>query len=130
MSSSKNKIFEITSFLSASNNDYINEMYKKFINKDDDLPNSWKNYFKGLEENKDQATDDEAAAITEAKDKLKKLLENEDIPINDLKLAIEDLTKASQSFAEKLYADAQNDTSNTSSDESDDVVEGEVIEDE
>ena len=54
MSSSKNKIFEITSFLSASNNDYINEMYKKFINKDDDLPNSWKNYFKGLEENKDQ----------------------------------------------------------------------------
>ena len=45
MSSSKNKIFEITSFLSASNNDYINEMYKKFINKDDDLPNSWKNYF-------------------------------------------------------------------------------------
>ena len=43
MSSSKNKIFEITSFLSASNNDYINEMYKKFINKDDDLPNSWKN---------------------------------------------------------------------------------------
>ena len=85
---------------------------------------------KMLEENKDKATDEEAAAITEANDKLKKLLENEDIPINDLKLSIEDLTKASQSFAEKLYADAQNDTSNTSSDESDDVVEGEVIEDE
>ena len=85
---------------------------------------------KMLEENKDKATDEEAAAITEANVKLKKLLENEDIPINDLKLAIEDLTKASQSFAEKLYADAQNDTSNTSSDESDDVVEGEVIEDE
>ena len=85
---------------------------------------------KMLEENKDKATDEEAAAITEANDKLKKLLENEDIPINDLKLAIEDLTKASQSFAEKLYADAQNDTSNTSSDESNDVVEGEVIEDE
>jgi len=73
---------------------------------------------------------DEEQIINEANDKLKKLLENEDIPINDLKLAIEDLTKASQSFAEKLYADAQNDTSNTSSDESDDVVEGEVIEDE
>ena len=85
---------------------------------------------KMLEENKDKATDEEATAISEANDKLKKLLENEDIPINDLKLAIEDLTKASQSFAEKLYADAQNDTSNTSSDESDDVVEGEVIEDE
>ncbi len=48
---------------------------------------------KMLEENKDKATDEEAAAITEANDKLKKLLENEDIPINDLKLAIEDLTK-------------------------------------
>jgi molecular chaperone DnaK (HSP70) len=85
---------------------------------------------KMLEENKDKATDEEAGTITEASDKLKKLLENEDIPINDLKLAIEDLTKASQSFAEKLYADAQNDTPNPSSDESDDVVEGEVIEDE
>ena len=47
---------------------------------------------KMLEENKDKATDEEAGAITEANDKLKKLLENEDIPINDLKLAIEDLS--------------------------------------
>ena len=54
MSSSKNKIFEITSFLSATNNDYINEMYKKFVNQDDDLPNSWKQYFDGLEEDNNQ----------------------------------------------------------------------------
>ena len=54
MSSSKNKIFEITSFLSASNNDYINEMYKKFVNQDDDLPDSWKQYFDGLEEDNNQ----------------------------------------------------------------------------
>ena len=47
---------------------------------------------KMLEENKDKATDEEAANITEANDKLKKLLENEDTPINDLKLAIEDLS--------------------------------------
>ena len=51
MSSPKIKFLKY--LLSTSNNDYINEMYKKFINKDDDLPNSWKNYFKGLEE-KDQ----------------------------------------------------------------------------
>ena len=56
MSSSKNKIFEITSFLSASNNDYINEMYKKFVNQDDDLPDSWKHYFDGLEEDNNQNT--------------------------------------------------------------------------
>ena len=50
--------------------------------------------------------------------------------IEDLKSGIDELAKASQSFAEKLYEEAQNDTTNPSSDESDDVVEGEVVEDE
>ena len=52
------------------------------------------------------------------------------LSIDDLKNGIDELAKASQSFTEKLYAEAQNDTANPSSDESDDVVEGEVIEDE
>ena len=85
---------------------------------------------KMLDENKDKATEEEVQSITEAADKLKKLLENEDLPINDLKLGIEELSKASQSFAEKLYADAQNDSNSESPNETDDVVEGEVIEDE
>ena len=85
---------------------------------------------KMLEENKDKATEEEVTAINEANDKLKKLLENEDLSIDDLKNGIDELAKASQSFAEKLYAEAQNDTANPSSDESDDVVEGEVVEDE
>ena len=85
---------------------------------------------KMLDENKDKATEEEVQLITEATDKLKKLLENEDLPINDLKLGIEELSKASQSFAEKLYADAQNDSNSESPNETDDVVEGEVIEDE
>ena len=85
---------------------------------------------KMLEDNKDKATEEEVTAINEANDKLKKLLENEDLSIDDLKNGIDELSKASQSFAEKLYAEAQNDTANPSSDESDDVVEGEVIEDE
>ncbi len=85
---------------------------------------------KMLEENKDKATEEEVTTINEANDKLKKLLENEDLSIDDLKNGIDELAKASQSFAEKLYAEAQNDTANPSSDESDDVVEGEVIEDE
>ena len=85
---------------------------------------------KMLDENKDKATEEEVQLITEAADKLKKLLENEDLPINDLKLGIEELSKASQSFAEKLYADAQNDSNSESPNETDDVVEGEVIEDE
>ena len=85
---------------------------------------------KTLEENKDKATEEEVTAINDANDKLKKLLENEDLSIDDLKNGIDELAKASQSFAEKLYAEAQNDTANPSSDESDDVVEGEVVEDE
>ncbi len=85
---------------------------------------------KMLEENKDKATEEEAVSINDENDKLKKLLENEDLSIDDLKNGIDELAKASQSFAEKLYAEAQDDTANPSSDESDDVVEGEVIEDE
>ena len=85
---------------------------------------------KMLEENKDKATEEEVQSITEAADKLKKLLENEELPINDLKLGIEELSKASQSFAEKLYADTQDDSNSESTNETDDVVEGEVIEDE
>ena len=85
---------------------------------------------KMLEENKDKATEEEVTSINDANDKLKNLLENEDLSIDDLKNGIDELAKASQSFAEKLYAEAQNDTANSSSDESDDVVEGEVVEDE
>ena len=85
---------------------------------------------KMLEENKEKATDEEATAITEGKDSLSKVLENEEASLEDIKNAIDELTKASQSFAEKLYAEAQQDAENNSSDnqEDGDVVEGEVVE--
>ncbi len=85
---------------------------------------------KMLEDNKEKATEDEVTAINEANNNLKSLLENEELSIDDLKNGIDELAKASQSFAEKLYAESQDDAGNPSSDESDDVVEGEVIEDE
>ena len=51
MSSSKNKIFETTSFLSKSNSSYIEEMYDIF--KDPNLvPNSWQQYFEGIDDGK------------------------------------------------------------------------------
>ena len=85
---------------------------------------------KMLEENKEKATDEEATAITEGKDSLSEVLENEEASLEDIKNAIDELTKASQSFAEKLYAEAQQDAENNSSDnqEDGDVVEGEVVE--
>ena len=48
MSSSKNLEYEKTSFLNKSNSAFIEQMYLKFINKDADLPDSWKNYFEGI----------------------------------------------------------------------------------
>ncbi len=45
MASSKNLDYNKTSFLNRSNSVFIENMYLKFINKDSDLPESWKNYF-------------------------------------------------------------------------------------
>ena len=50
MSSSKNLEFEKTSFLSKSNNAFIEQMYLKFINKDKDLHESWQHYFEAIDE--------------------------------------------------------------------------------
>ncbi|MDA9172084.1 2-oxoglutarate dehydrogenase E1 component, partial [Candidatus Pelagibacter sp.] len=48
MSSSKNLEYEKTSFLNKSNSAFIERMYLKFVNKDSDLPDSWKDYFEGI----------------------------------------------------------------------------------
>jgi 2-oxoglutarate dehydrogenase E1 component len=48
MSSSKNLEYEKTSFLNKSNSAFIEQMYLKFISKDADLPDSWKDYFEGI----------------------------------------------------------------------------------
>jgi len=48
MSASKNLEYEKTSFLNKSNSAFIERMYLKFVNKDTDLPDSWKDYFEGI----------------------------------------------------------------------------------
>ena len=85
---------------------------------------------KMLEENSDKATDEEKDAINNAKDSLKALLEKEELTIDELKASIEELTKASQSFAEKLYAETQaaQDSQSETPEDVQDVVEGEVVE--
>ena len=50
MSSSKNLDTKKISFLNKSNSVFIEQMYLKFINKDPQLPQSWKDYFKSLGE--------------------------------------------------------------------------------
>ena len=85
---------------------------------------------KMLEENSDKATDEEKDAINNAKEALKTLLEKEELTLDELKASIEELTKASQSFAEKLYAETQaaQDSQSETPEDVQDVVEGEVVE--
>lgn len=85
---------------------------------------------KMLEENSDKATDEEKDAINNAKDALKTLLEKEELTLDEIKASIEELTKASQSFAEKLYAETQaaQDSQSETPEDVQDVVEGEVVE--
>ena len=45
MQSSKNLEYKKTSFLNKSNSAFIEQMYLKFVNKDPDIPESWKKYF-------------------------------------------------------------------------------------
>ena len=50
MSTSKNLDNRKTSFLNKSNSAFIEQMYLKFIQKDPELPQSWKDYFEDLDE--------------------------------------------------------------------------------
>ena len=51
---------------------------------------------KMLEENKDKATDEEVTAMTDGKDALSMVVENDEATLDDIKNSIEELTKASQ----------------------------------
>ena len=53
MLSSKNLEYKKTSFLNRSNSAFIEQMYIKFVNKDPNLPESWKNYFLDIGEDLD-----------------------------------------------------------------------------
>ena len=53
MSSSKNKIFQTTSFLSGMNSSYIDELYEKYAKDPQSIQESWRDFFSGLAENKE-----------------------------------------------------------------------------
>ena len=52
-SNGKNIIFEKTSFLQGSNSPFIEELYLKYLNNPNSIPQSWADFFKGLNEDKD-----------------------------------------------------------------------------
>ena len=50
MTSSKNIDYKKTSFLDKSNSTFIEAMYLKYLNKDSNLAESWKEYFLDIED--------------------------------------------------------------------------------
>ena len=52
-SNGKNIIFEKTSFLQGSNSPFIEELYLQYLNDPNSIPQSWVEFFKGLNEDKD-----------------------------------------------------------------------------
>ena len=54
MASNKdNIIFEKTSFLQGSNSPFIKELYLQYLNDPTTIPQSWKEFFAGLNEDKE-----------------------------------------------------------------------------
>ena len=91
MSSSKNLEYKKTSFLNKSNSAFIEQMYLKFINKDSDLPESWKNYFLDIGEEIDLVVKEINGPTWSPKKKkinleeIQKNINNEDQNISKLK---------------------------------------------
>jgi len=86
---------------------------------------------KMLDENKDKASEEEVSNIKEAIEGLKKELESENNTLESLKSVIEKLSEASQSLATKIYEDtAKESDQHSDQDGEEDVVDGEVVEDE
>ena len=53
-----NLIYEKTSFLSQNNSAFIEGMYLKYINDDAELPQSWREFFDGLGDQKKDILND------------------------------------------------------------------------
>ena len=104
MSSSKNLEYEKTSFLSKSNSAFIEQMYLKFINKDTNLPESWKKYFEGMGEELDvivKEINGPSWSIVKKKvdiDEIQKRIEKNDVNLssneNIIKINQTDITKS------------------------------------
>ena len=53
-----NIVYEKTSFLSQNNSAFIESMYLKYINDDAELPQSWREFFEGLGDQKKDILND------------------------------------------------------------------------
>ena len=96
MSASKNKVFQTTSFLSKSNSSYIEQMYEKFCHDPNQLPDSWKQYFDALGEEKELINKESSGASWAPK----KIKSNVDIDLDSYEKFIP--SNLSYSIEEKI----------------------------
>ena len=85
---------------------------------------------KMIRDNEDKITDDEKTDVEEKIASLKGLLEDEGASLDDLKEAVESLNTASQGFAQRLYEAAAQQESTDETDDMDDIIDAEIIDEE
>ena len=85
---------------------------------------------KMIRDNEDKITDDEKTDVEEKIASLKGLLEDEGASLDDLKEAVESLNTASQGFAQRLYEAAAQQESADETDQMDDIIDAEIIDEE
>ncbi len=85
---------------------------------------------KMIRDNEDKITDDEKTDVEEKIASLKGLLEDEGASLDDLKEAVESLNTASQGFAQRLYEAAAQQESADETDDMDDIIDAEIIDEE
>ena len=101
-----NTIFDKTSFLEGSNSAFIEELYIKYINEPETIPQSWREFFDGLDEDKKiYNINADIAAGSVAKElnsrRLLLMTDVEGVLNKDKKL----ITEINSSIAEKMLKD-------------------------
>ena len=79
-----NIVYEKTSFLSQNNSAFIESMYLKYINDDAELPQSWREFFEGLgDQKKDILNDVQGPSWAPKKSNVSKIIDQIKISIKD-----------------------------------------------
>lgn len=85
---------------------------------------------KMVSENNEKLSDEEKTDVESKISDLKEALESDETSIETIKEAMETLNTASQSFAQRLYEAAAEQESNNDSNEAEDIIDAEIIDEE
>jgi len=79
-----NTIFDKTSFLEGSNSSFIEELYLKYINNPENVPQSWREFFDGLDEDqKIIQTEIQGPSWSPKKNNISKIIDKVKISVED-----------------------------------------------